>query len=431
MSSLPAALRFACVTLLVTAGCGLTDVGDDPTTLDEPDVANPLGATMTRRAAYASLRLAVGDGAVWSGLLADELFADTPFPGVNRDEQIDRRQSVAFEVSGGGTLAFPDWIETRVKAADAIRRFRAYAPSDSGVVGELFALRGFADVNLAEETCPGFALNEVVDGRIVYGPALTNEQVFQAALVEFDSALAFAGDSISALHLAQVGRGRALLGLGRYAEAAQAVAAVPSDFAFSLKFVNTSPAFQPNAIQQFVVFLQGGVADREGGNGLDYLSAADPRITATEVGTAVDGVTPLYAFDKYPDDAAPMVLASGLEARLIEAEAALDDGGDWLGILNALRADPAAPPGLDPLVDPGTADARVDLLFRERAFWLFLTGHRLGDLRRLIAHYGRAADAVFPTGAYRLGGIYDTGTSLPFPSVEESINPNVTSCTSR
>jgi hypothetical protein len=173
------------------------------------------------------------------------------------------------------------------------------------------------------------------------------------------------------------------------------------------------------------------VADREGGNGLDYLSAADPRITATQVGTAADGVTPLYLFDKYSDVASPMVLASGIEARLIEAEAALHGGGDWLGILNALRADPVAPPGLMPLADPGTADARVDLLFRERAFWLFLTGHRLGDLRRLIARYGRPADAVFPTGAYRLGGTYDTGSSLPFPAAQESINPNVTSCTSR
>jgi len=43
------------------------------------------------------------------------------------------------------------------------------------------------------------------------------------------------------------------------------------------------------------------------------------------------------------------------------------------------------------LTDPGTAEARVDLLFRERAFWFFLTGHRQGDLRRLIRQYGRFA----------------------------------------
>jgi len=52
--------------------------------------------------------------------------------------------------------------------------------------------------------------------------------------------------------------------------------------------------------------------------------------------------------------------------------------------LNALRADvnnnAASPRGAP---DPGTQVGREDLLFRERAFWLFATGHRLGDLRRL------------------------------------------------
>src|SRR5690606_40849192 len=40
-------------------------------------------------------------------------------------------------------------------------------------------------------------------------------------------------------------------------------------------------------------------------------------------------------------------------------------------------------PGLPPLEDPGTDEARVDLLFQERAYWLFLTGRRHADMRRL------------------------------------------------
>ena len=34
--------------------------------------------------------------------------------------------------------------------------------------------------------------------------------------------------------------------------------------------------------------------------------------------------------------------------------------------------------------DPGTPDGEQKLLFHERAFWLYLTGHRLGDMRRLM-----------------------------------------------
>ena len=54
-------------------------------------------------------------------------------------------------------------------------------------------------------------------------------------------------------------------------------------------------------------------------------------------------------------------------------------------ILNDLRD----AQGLDPLPTPGNRDAAVDQLFSERAFWLFATGHRLGDMRRLIRQYGR------------------------------------------
>jgi len=104
-------------------------------------------------------------------------------------------------------------------------------------------------------------------------------------------------------------------------------------------------------------------------------------------------------------------LADGLEARLIQAEAALAAGGNsWLTILNTLRQDclgaaACAPvPGLTSanlpatLTDPGTPDARLDLLMRERAMWLYMTGHREGDLRRLARIYHRDATTLWPHG---------------------------------
>jgi hypothetical protein len=45
-----------------------------------------------------------------------------------------------------------------------------------------------------------------------------------------------------------------------------------------------------------------------------------------------------------------------------------------------------------------TNDAAIDLYFRQKAFWTFSRGQRLGDLRRLIRQYGRTQDKVFPTG---------------------------------
>ena len=116
-----------------------------------------------------------------------------------------------------------------------------------------------------------------------------------------------------------------------------------------------------------------------------------------------------------------MIHASGIEARLIEAENELDLGntGPWLGLLNDVRGTV----GLAPLADPGTAEGRVALMFRERAFWFYLTAHRLGDLRRMVRQYGLDAESVFPTGAYHKQGL-TRGTQVTFviPQPEEN-NP--------
>ena len=75
----------------------------------------------------------------------------------------------------------------------------------------------------------------------------------------------------------------------------------------------------------------------------------------------------------------------------------------------------------------------MNLIFRERAFWMFSTGHRVGDMRRLIKFYGRPAETVFPTGAWHKGGPYGTDVNFPVPQAEEN-NPNLVkgqNCTDR
>jgi hypothetical protein len=165
------------------------------------------------------------------------------------------------------------------------------------------------------------------------------------------------------------------------------------------------------------------VADREGGTRLNYRSARDPRVVVdSSLGATMDGVTWYFPakFEGAGQEFVP--LATGVEARLIHAEAALRAGNaaTWAADLNGLRADasdtkvtfPAATQSLT--ADSTTlasASERVDVMFRERAFWLFGTGTRLGDMRRLIRQYGRNQSTVFPTGPYPNG----TNASLPGP----------------
>ncbi len=191
------------------------------------------------------------------------------------------------------------------------------------------------------------------------------------------------------------------------------------------------PARQTNQIQLNTVSDIYSVPDREGINGLPFASAADPRIPLTSTGPSRnDGVTPMVVQKKYPVIDSPVEMATGVEARLIEAEAALQASNVslWLQKLNDARATVAA---LTPLTDPGTLPARVDLTFRERAFWMYLTGHRLGDLRRLVRQYGRAEESVYPTGAYHKQGLTRGGqAALIVPQPEENnSNYKASDCT--
>jgi hypothetical protein len=437
--------------LLLLIGGGLTGCGDpldvsDPTTILDDDVDNAEGAQLLRHAALQRLYLAVAQSALESGLVADE-FLNQPSPftqqqGVARFEGLLDRRATAEHVQRetGFTSTYSSLQDVRLRGVPvAIAKLQAHAPPGAreAHVGEMFAARGYAALRLAEDICPGFPLHDVVDYKVVYGPPLSTEEAFERALQDLDSALIHAADSARVLNFARVSRARTLLNLGRFGEAASAVAEVPTDYVAEAEYSSTvDPSILGNklAIDQpgwgFEDFVLGrrGVADREGGTGLDFVSAADPRVPTDSLDTALDGVTILYGIGKYPDGGAPIVIASGVEARLIEAEAALNAGdpGTWLTRLNQLRQIVALPD----TTDPGSDAGRIDLTFRERAFWLFATGHRLGDLRRLVRVYGRPAESVFPTGAYWLGGVYGTGTSLPIPTDETMASPGVTGCTS-
>lgn len=299
------------------------------------------------------------------------------------------------------------------------------------------ALEGLAITALGEAFCGAVPLSEAaggVPGEL--GSPLSTQQLFEAAIVSFDDALSASAEN----NLARVGKGRALLNIGEFAAAAAAVAQVPTTFIHFIEHSAVS-ARQNNPIFGLQANRRYSVSDREGGNGLAYRSANDPRLPFFQDPMGgFDNAVPLFVSRRYPGFASNIVLADGIQARLIEAEAALQAGntGQWLTILNELRAsvrslmaarydnyeaNVPAPGTLAPLADPGTPAARVDLMFEERAFWLFLTGTRHGDMRRLIRQYGRTQAQVFPTGPHHRGGSY--GAEVTFPvAFQEAQNPN-------
>jgi len=401
--------------LALAAGCSaLTDVETD--LVEGDDLDNVAGALALRAGAIGAFATAFRIGVTESGQLADELTITNP---ATRTDVLDTRTPT--ESNPGSPNAFTTRQDVLEHVATAVRALRRHAPDSAALIGDLFALRGYTLVMLAEHFCSGVPVATFEDGRPVGGVPYTTDELLDLALAAFDTAAALAGESERLEHLAAVGRGRALLNQARYADAAAAVSAVPTSFVREIEYSSSAFALRN---QVSTAFPSRTVADAEGGNGLPFASSGDPRLDLRSAGTS-GGATSLRPF-KYATTDSPIVLADGIEARLIEAEAALQannvDG--WLGILNALRA----PLGLAELTDPGTPEARVDLHFAERAYWLFLTAHRLGDLRRLVRQYGRSAEQTFPSGLYKGGPeSYGTATHFPVPEAERA-NPNFSGC---
>ncbi|HEU4642618.1 MAG TPA: RagB/SusD family nutrient uptake outer membrane protein [Gemmatimonadaceae bacterium] len=418
-----------------TACHGLLDPPLPAGTQDPSSFHNEAGALARYHDAVDDAAGRLVDYAVDAGLLTDELRDNTLGGGAGAVNQLDERLlpevGAGSNEQSGGSSDYQVLQGLRGSTADAIGALRTYAPRQpTALVGEMYAYQGYAEVELADMFCSGIPLSTLdYGGDFTYRAGSTTADVYRHAIALFDTALTLAGDSARVANLALVGKGRALLDLGEYADAAQTVSGVPDDFRFWFS-IDWRGRPQDNGLRQPPPLQGTTVSDVEGGNGIDFISSGDPRSASHRTGVNTHGVA-IFAPDAYTD-VAPFTIASGVEARLIQAEAALQAGDvtTWLATLNHLR-ETAIVPALADTTDPGTPDARVDLTFRERALWLFLTGHRQGDLRRLVRQYGRRQEQVYPTGFYPGGqGVYGTDVTAPIPPGER-VNPLFTGCFDR
>jgi starch-binding outer membrane protein, SusD/RagB family len=419
-------------------GCGLLDT-NQPNIINPGTINSPEGAQSLRLGAIADFGFVKdGDGTQFqdgliliTGLLSDEFVHSTTPPS---EQEIDQRTTALINPSLSDV--YRNLHKARAGAENAATALRQFLlqPDSTPDIAEMQTLAGFTYIYFAEDFCSGVPFSRVSGDSLIFGLPQTSTQTLGLALSKFDSALAQPGmalDDGSIANLAAVGRGRALLDLDSFPQAAAAVAAVPTDFVYATEHAETPLRLQ-NAIWSYTNGFLWSVSDSEGVVGLPYRTAADPRVPYTDFeDVGLDLITPQFSLDKYPDASAPVPVADGIEARLIEAEAQLQ-AGSRSGMTSTLQdlRDFFPDFGLGNLSTPGTIPEATDLLFSERAFWLFATGHRLGDMRRLIRVYQRSPDTVFPTGAYHKGGTYGTDVNLPIP-IEEQNNPNSSGCLDR
>lgn len=453
------------VTCAAVVGCDI----DKTLAVRDPDVAPPNALTdvsvlpTLRVSVLSDLQVAMGaggeDGVVTEGgLLGDELTWAETFP--TRGEMDQRNVN---PINGTLNTIYNSLQRAR---ATADRTTGAYYALNANAIGrsEVQALAGFTYILLAEMYCNGVPVSDfdVATNTFRFGQPQTGAQLLTTALAKLDSALVNVDQAAAAnanvVNLIRVGRGRALLNLNRAADAAAAVANVPTSYRYTL-FHSENTGRQNNGIfLPTLNFPRFTVSALEGTNGLRFrLDSSDARVYAPRgrglafsPSVGADNTTPMFVQTKYANRSAPLVFADGVEARLIEAENLARSGGNYVSILNTMRRNLptllVAPPGpanlllnapavtdssLRPLVAPTVTADQISQVFQERAYWMFLTGHRLGDMRRLVRQYGRAAESVFPTGTYFKGGAYGVDVNYPVPFPEIANNPNFTQCLDR
>ena len=410
-----------------------------------------------RNAAYAAVEQALPTLIIHTGLLTDEVqnwnYGAGPGLAIQNGGQVDDPLDERILPEGPADQAdndYGDLQQIRTYTGQAIEALATYdtgahALGDPRIMrGELYALEGYAEMMLADLFCSGVPLSTLdFQSNFTYRAGSTTTEVYNDALAKEDSALGLADTSTQVLNLARVLKGRALVDLGRYTEAAAAVTAVPDTFQYQV-----STQWGLSGHVYLGDFFSATVADTEGVNGLPFISSGDPRSAVTTISCNNQLGNTCYFPVKYAmhlnvrDNAnwAPVVVAGGIEARLIEAEADLQtNGSNWLTILNHLRqtapipgTNQPNPTALPPISDPVDPTARIDTMFTERAYWLFMTGHRQGDLRRLVRQYHRDQAQVYPTGFYSAPGTgrYGTDVNAPIPTLEK-VNPLFHGCLDR
>jgi len=440
---------------LFSLGCG--NVKDDLLTAEDPDVIPPSALTTPEAAdalrigALSRLRnMTAGAGQgdspwMFSGLLTDEWKSGDTFLQRNETDQ----RSVQ-ENNANWNSVYRDIHRARTSAREALNALVKYKPTPASNLGQMYFVLAFAEMQLGEWVCNGQPLGDASTGVPEYGPPMTDQAIFTLALAHLDSALSFttATDTatVSVKYIASIAKGRVLIDLARYADAAAAVAAVPTSFklngTFSLTGGNNQIWSLNTSQKRWVVgdsFDTAGIIK----NAIPFASLKDPRVpvTGSSTGTSAAGksfdTATNFIFQTLFGRTEPTPIVNGIDARLIEAEAQLN-ANDFVGMtatLNALRATPQSlgvvtTPAMAALTAPTTKAAALDLYFREKALWTFSRGQRLGDLRRLIRQYGRTQDNVFPVGTFFKGGNYGTDVNFPV-HVDEQNNPEFKGCADR
>ncbi len=431
-----AALVAAIASAVLAAACSDFLRVENPGAVEADDLNSPEYVTLMQNGVISQFQLVSSWMNYYGAIFTDELSNTHVF----FEEGLFDQRNVAPE---NGTYSF--FLYGRLHQA------RFVADSFASRMQTILADSANRDLRLARVKAYG-GLNYILLGEnlcespINVSAPLPPDELFGRAVERFDDAIAIAtaaravptatpatiAGADSVIALANVGAARALLNMGQNAEAVTYASTVDPAFEFWSYFSDNSAA--ENNI--FWGRLSTGAPGSNSAT-ITYTPFlaydGDPRVprpATEERGMNADSVylpnSPL-SFSTHDGTAtgadftqqSDIIIASGLEAQYIvaEAEGLTPTNLDFVNDRRAIG-------GMLPLTAP-TADEYMAALREQRGLDLYLSGHRMGDLRRYIRFHG--VD-LFPSGPYpntTTGVTYGDQTCWPLNLAEINGNPNV------
>jgi len=323
---------------------------------------------------------------------------------------------------------FGNLSRARASADDGLVRLQAILGAGYGKslnVARVFAYGGYAYVLLGEGYC---------DAPIALSAALKPAELFARAIAHFDSAIAVAtaasagapAATVTAaqdiINMSRVGAARAALKMNDFAKSKGYAILVPDTYE-KLAYYSANSVRENNIVNSAARTTGAWLSMTPVFQGLN-----DPRLpqpTASRAGLNSNPIWVPFRPSQYSgwvatnpqqiiDITSNIRFASGLEAKYDALEA---DGPNaaMLAFVNSRRA-----VGGKAAVNLSGAELTAEFRW-QRAYDFYLTGQRLGDLRR----YAATGTNLFPTGKYPVfPDPYGTMQCFIVPRSEKTGNPN-------
>ncbi|MCI0434855.1 MAG: RagB/SusD family nutrient uptake outer membrane protein [Gemmatimonadetes bacterium] len=380
------------------SACDLDEVLDvsDPSRFTDEALDNPNALPAVANGVEGRLHFLVTGMVVHTGLLSDELMHTGTWSGYEDSDQGRHRPppGVGFSIVSGGTTG---GLAVRTMAQEAVKRFERVQEKFPGTdigkfMSQATASEGWANLLMAMTECEGVAAPG--------GEAVTDAQMYEAAITALSNAITVAqgANQTAYLNLARAGRARAYLMTGKFDQALADAQAVPNGFTYSARYQEGSVS---NALVTLIHYSENKAAgidarrwaqiDTSRAGNVDvfidkWSGMPDPRVPVAHRivpnRLGVDGRTKYFSHNKYKTRNDDVPMTHWREMRLIEAEVHWRKGDfdQAITTMNQVRADA----GLPALAKAGawTSAEVQERLLEERFATLFLEGQRANDLYR-------------------------------------------------